>query len=120
MTCMPVSDRIGPTDPKARLRSVDAVRGFALFGVLLVNMFNFGADAPEWTGILDRTIITWMHMVFETKSLRLFSLLFGLGFALQFARLMSPGVGHCGFTSDDWSFCSSLAWCTLFFLTVIS
>jgi uncharacterized protein len=90
---MPVSEPIGPTDPKTRLRSVDAVRGFALFGVLLVNMFNFGADAPEWTGILDRTIGTWMHMGFETKSLRLFSLLFGLGFALQFARLMSPGGG---------------------------
>ena len=90
---MPVLEPIGPTDPKTRLRSVDAVRGFALFGVLLVNMFNFGADAPEWAGIFDRTINTWMHMVFETKSLRLFSLLFGLGFALQFTRLTSPRGG---------------------------
>lgn len=86
---MPVHEQVGPTDPKARLRSVDAVRGFALFGVLLVNMYNFGADAPEWTGMLDRTFSTWMHSVFETKSLRLFSLLFGFGFALQLARVMT-------------------------------
>jgi uncharacterized protein len=92
MTHMPAATRIGPTDPQARLRSVDAVRGFALFGVLLVNMYNFGADAPEWTGTVDRAFSALMHSVFETKSWRLFSLLFGFGFALQLARVMSqPG-----------------------------
>ena len=25
------------------------VRGFALFGVLLVNMYNFGASSPAWS-----------------------------------------------------------------------
>ncbi len=94
---MPVFEQVSPTDPKARLRSVDAVRGFALFGVLLVNMYNFGADAPEWTGMLDRASSTWMHAVFETKSLRLFSLLFGFGFALQLARVMSEEGGSLWF-----------------------
>ena len=32
------------------------VRGFALFGVLLVNMYNFGAPAPVWTGAMDRLV----------------------------------------------------------------
>ena len=71
---MRVLEKVGPTDPKSRLQSIDAVRGFALFGVLLVNMYNFGADAPEWTSGLDRAFSTSMHMVFETKSWRLFSL----------------------------------------------
>jgi uncharacterized protein len=97
MTRMPVLERVGPTDPKARLRSVDAVRGFALFGVLLVNMYNFGADAPEWTGFLDRVFSTWMHSLFETKSWRLFSLLFGFGFALQLAGAMSQEGGSLWF-----------------------
>jgi uncharacterized protein len=97
MARMPVSERVGPTDPGARLRSVDAVRGFALFGVLLVNMYNFGADAPEWTGNLDRAFSTWMHAFFETKSWRLFSLLFGLGFALQLAKAMSHEGGSLWF-----------------------
>ncbi len=94
---MPVLERISPTDPKARLLSVDAVRGFALFGVLLVNMYNFGADAQEWTGFADRVFSTWMHSVFETKSWRLFSLLFGFGFALQLARVISDEGGSLWF-----------------------
>jgi uncharacterized protein len=76
----------GPTEPKARLASVDAVRGFALFGVLLVNMYNFGAYSSEWTGALDRVSFTLMHAVFETKSWRLFAFLFGFGFALQMMK----------------------------------
>jgi len=94
---MPAAAQIGPTDPQARLRSVDAVRGFALFGVLLVNMYNFGAYAPEWTGSVDRAFSTLMHSVFETKSLRLFSLLFGFGFALQLDRVMSQTAGSMWF-----------------------
>jgi uncharacterized protein len=90
---MTVLEKTGPTDPKTRLGSVDALRGFALFGVLLVNMYNFGADAPEWTGTLDRVFSTWMQVLFETKSWRLFSLLFGFGFALQLARIMSSEGG---------------------------
>ena len=94
---MPAAAQIGPTDPQARLQSVDAVRGFALFGVLLVNMYNFGAYAPEWTGSVDRAFSTLMHSVFETKFLRLFSLLFGFGFALQLARLMPQTMGSMWF-----------------------
>jgi uncharacterized protein len=97
MACMPADVRISPTDPQARLRSVDAVRGFALFGVMLVNMYNFGAYAPEWTGSVDRAFSTLMHSVFETKSWRLFSLLFGFGFALQLAKAESQTVGSLWF-----------------------
>jgi uncharacterized protein len=89
--------RIGPTDPQIRLKSVDAVRGFALFGVLLINMYNFGADAPEWTGSVDRAFATLAHSVFETKSWRLFALLFGFGFALQLARARSQADGSLWF-----------------------
>ncbi len=97
MTRTSVPERAGPTDPGARLQAVDAVRGAALFGVLLVNMYNFGADAPEWSGFLDRTFSTLMHSLFETKSWRLFSLLFGFGFALQLARAMSRESGSLWF-----------------------
>jgi uncharacterized protein len=65
--------------------------------VLLVNMYNFGAYAPEWTGSVDRAFLTLMHSVFETKSWRLFSLLFGFGFALQLARAMSQESGSLWF-----------------------
>lgn len=91
------SEKVGPIDPGSRLPAVDAVRGFALFGVLLVNMYNFGADAPEWSGITDRVFSTLMHSVFETKSWRLFSLLFGFGFALQLTRVLSQKGGSLWF-----------------------
>ena len=94
---MPAPDKIGPTSTRTRILSVDAVRGFALFGVLLVNMYNFGAYSPEWTGAIDRVFNGVMHSLFETKSLRLFSLLFGFGFALQWARAMALDSGSLWF-----------------------
>lgn len=48
------SDTAAPIDPSRRITSVDMVRGYALFGVLLVNMFVFGAYSDEWTGALNR------------------------------------------------------------------
>ena len=59
------------------------VRGFALFGVLLVNMFNFGSGGLFWNEPIDELAWSVKRFFFETKSWRLFSLLFGLGFALQ-------------------------------------
>jgi uncharacterized protein len=97
MATMPSHEPMGPTDPGARLEAVDAVRGFALFGVLLVNMYNFGAYSPEWTGALDRFCFAMMHAVFETKSWRLFAMLFGFGFALQMSKSVALGGGKLWF-----------------------
>jgi uncharacterized protein len=94
---MPPPGKIGPTRIQARILSIDAVRGFALFGVLLVNMFNFGAYSPEWTSAMDQVFSTTMHSLFESKSLRLFSMLFGLGFALQLARAQVLDEGSLWF-----------------------
>jgi uncharacterized protein len=83
-----MSDKVwpAPIDPSERLRHVDMVRGFALFGVMLVNMFNFGATSIIWTEPHDVAAQSVMRFFFETKSWRLFSFLFGFGFALQFLR----------------------------------
>jgi len=77
---------LGPVDPGQRLESIDMIRGFALFGVLLVNMYNFGASSPVWTEPIDQLAFSAMRVLFETKSWRLFSFLFGLGFSLQLLR----------------------------------
>ncbi len=83
---MPIANPIGPINPTSRITSVDAVRGFSLFGVLLVCMYNFGAYSTEWTGLIDHMSFDVMHAVFETKSWRLFSILFGFGFSLQILK----------------------------------
>ncbi len=67
------------------------LRGFALFGVLLVNMYNFGATDPIYTGLADRVSFSVMRAFLETKSWRLFSFLFGLGFSLQWLRAEARG-----------------------------
>lgn len=81
----------GPVDPRQRIQAVDIVRGFALFGVLLVNMFNFGAYSIIWNDPGDELAFSVMRLFFETKSWRLFSFLFGFGFAFQLIRAMEGG-----------------------------
>jgi uncharacterized protein len=83
----------GPIDPERRLDGVDMVRGFALFGVMLVNMYNFGASSPlDWMAPIDELAFSVKRIFFETKSWRLFSFLFGFGFALQMLRAEERGA----------------------------
>ncbi len=82
----------GPIEPKRRLDAVDMVRGFALFGVMLVNMYNFGASSLDWTAPIDELAFSVKRFFFETKSWRLFSFLFGFGFALQMLRAEQRGA----------------------------
>lgn len=67
------------------------VRGFALFGVLLVNMYGFGADSIAWNSPIDQLAFAIMHVFFESKSWTLFSILFGFGFAVQLQRAHARG-----------------------------
>ena len=76
----------------ARLEQVDALRGFALFGILVVNIgifsspfYGAGIADPAYSQPLDlavRWLIAWL---FETKFYLLFSFLFGYSFTLQMA-----------------------------------
>jgi uncharacterized protein len=88
----PVDRSQAPVDPRQRIEAVDMVRGFALFGVLLVNMFNFGAYSIVWNEPGDKFAFSVMRFFFETKSWRLFSFLFGFGFALQMIRAEQRGL----------------------------
>ena len=91
MTASP-APALRPVGARERIASVDVVRGFALWGVLLINMFNFGAWNPHWTGGLDQFAAWAAGFIFEQKSWTLFSLLFGFGFALQMIRAEERGV----------------------------
>lgn len=76
--------------PPGRLAHVDALRGFALFGILIVNIgvfsspyYGAGMTDPNYASPLDvvvRWLIAWL---FETKFYLLFSFLFGYSFTLQ-------------------------------------
>jgi uncharacterized protein len=81
----------GPTAPESRIVEIDVVRGFALFAVLLENMYGFGADSVAWSSAADELVLAVMQVFVESKSWTLFSLLFGFGFALQLERARAAG-----------------------------
>ena len=92
----PIRDgRSGPVNPSERIESIDALRGVALLGVLAINLvMEFrvsifqqfqpaGPPAPP----LDRAVETVLRLAVDLKAFALFSLLFGVGLAIQFEHL---------------------------------
>jgi uncharacterized protein len=87
-----------PVAPNDRIEAVDAVRGLALFGVLMVNLVTefrvsifqqfLGSTA---TVDADRLVERIVSVGLESKAFCLFSLLFGVGLAIQFDRLFATG-----------------------------
>jgi uncharacterized protein len=76
-------------DPE-RQSLVDALRGFALLGILVVNIASFsstyygvGVPDPMAQSALERAALLVRTLVFETKFYLLFSFLFGYSFTLQ-------------------------------------
>ncbi|MFZ5813773.1 MAG: DUF418 domain-containing protein, partial [Bacillota bacterium] len=82
-----------PAPPQERLTAVDALRGFALLGILLVNMSLFsipfideGASAHLFPGPLDRAVDWLISLLAEAKFISLFAFLFGWGLYQQGER----------------------------------
>src|SRR5215211_3151696 len=66
----------------ARLGAVDALRGLALLGMLVVHFQYYAEGPPAWA---DR--IQWIiDAAFTERFWALFAFLFGVGFALQLER----------------------------------
>lgn len=73
----------GPTPPERRIAALDVLRGFALLGVLVVNVYqSYGVRLTPWDSAAGRLIA----LLAEGSFYPAFSLLFGLGFALQLRR----------------------------------
>lgn len=75
----------GPVDPGRRVEALDAVRGLAILGILLVNIqFFYGPEVfrGDSGGVMSALI-----GIFGTqKFITLFAMMFGLGLALQTMR----------------------------------
>ncbi len=77
-----------PVPPSHRVEVVDALRGFALFGVVLANMLSqsgFNMSRPIESPV-DRAVFSVVLLLISAKFIALFSLLFGVGFGIQLAR----------------------------------
>jgi len=86
-----------PRPPEDRLHLMDALRGFALLGILLMNIEFFNRSVHDYMSGIDTSPgaagwAAWIVYVFvQGKFWVLFSLLFGMGFALMQDRLEGTG-----------------------------
>jgi uncharacterized protein len=86
-----------PVEPSRRIAVLDALRGFALFGVLVANTQHFAgttgappvSDSLHWP-TLDRAARFVIDAGVDGKFYSLFSILFGVGFAIQWERWPEP------------------------------
>jgi uncharacterized protein len=92
-TPTPVSAQ--PVARADRIGSIDVIRGFALLGILLMNIVGFGLyprayDNPTVAGGAEGANLWWwiiLHVVAEGKMRCLFSLVFGASVVLLTSRL---------------------------------
>lgn len=97
------ASRMSPSTPAPmplaageRLPVLDVLRGFALMGILIMNMPGFSysgwheSDGSHyWPGLWDQRAEQLRDALFSGKFNSLFSVLFGLGFTIQFTRLQA-------------------------------
>ena len=93
-------ERWQPTSAEERYVTLDVLRGLALFGVLLINLhtlfrvslfehiLHFHTDPGTWNHVVD----VLLAALLETKAVSLFSLMFGIGTAIQAERAAARGV----------------------------
>jgi uncharacterized protein len=93
---VPAQDVGGPVvavGPAPRLDWLDAIRGLALLGVILVHTSEYAAPATtDLAGVLahsplDRWVERLVHVFIAEKAQTLFTVMFGISFAIQIGRL---------------------------------
>lgn len=90
-----MTSQAAPVAPGERIATLDAIRGFALLGIFIMNMplfnssFFAGADGIQpWPQWWNRSAEIVRDVVFSGKFNSMFSMLFAIGFTLQLERLL--------------------------------
>lgn len=92
-----------PIAVSERIETMDVLRGFALLGILLMNIEAFvGPLMESFTGLnpaltgADRIADAAIYILVQGKFYTLFSLLFGMGFAVMSQRAEARGQAFAG------------------------
>ena len=98
MSTASVQAEISPVDERTRIESLDVLRGFALLGILLINILSFGLHSagtftpliPGGETAMDEflNLSTWasMSVLVEGAMRCLFSMLFGAGVVILMSK----------------------------------
>ena len=102
----------GPVARADRLGSLDVLRGVAVLGILVMNIYAFAMPFAAYTnplamgGTEPHNIGTWFftHIFFDQKFMSIFSMLFGAGIVLMANRAESRGTafGRIFFSRQFW------------------
>ena len=107
MTTSNTSDRppaAGPVAGSERFAGLDVLRGVAVLGILVMNVYAFAMPFPAYTnpfvmgGTDPLNLGTWIatHILFDQKFMTIFSLLFGAGIVLMAERAAARGAPFGG------------------------
>jgi uncharacterized protein len=94
-----MTDAAMPTPSADRIGEIDIIRGFALFGVLWMNVFghaDFLVPGDRIHGLADLKVLEDVvrfasNLFMHGKAQALFSMLFGFGFAIMMDRIGARG-----------------------------
>ena len=86
--------KLAPVTEKNRIESIDVLRGVAVLGILMMNIYAFSmpfsayGNPLMWGGIgtLSKSVWFFTHFLFDLKFLSIFSMLFGAGLILMYER----------------------------------
>jgi len=93
-----------PTAPSERIIAIDALRGFAVLGILIMNIQIFAMIEASYlnptaygdlTGI-NKWVSVFSHLFADQKLLTIFSILFGAGIVLMTGRVEGKGGSAVG------------------------
>lgn len=95
-----------PTQSTNRIISLDVLRGFAILGILIMNMISFAMPGAQYLNPMaggpltgpDKWAFIFSQLFANQKFMSLFSILFGAGIVLMTSRMEqqgnSPAVRH--------------------------
>jgi uncharacterized membrane protein YeiB len=93
----------GPTPAAERIRSLDALRGIAVLGILIMNIQSFSMIRAAYVNpyaygdMTGANGLAWLigHVVADRKFMTIFSLLFGAGVVMMTSRREAAGQSAC-------------------------
>lgn len=99
-----MTNQLQPTSTSNRIISLDILRGFALLGILIMNMTSFAMPGANYMnpmagGLLegtDKWAFYFSQLFANQKFMSLFSMLFGAGIILMTQRIEQKGKSAAG------------------------
>lgn len=93
-----------PVTARERIASIDTLRGVAVLGILVMNIYGFAMPFVAYQNPLAMggtewyNIGTWFftHIFFDQKFMTIFSILFGAGLAMMVMRAEETGAKYGG------------------------